>query len=296
MLALLLPALLVGFGLVALIGDDDDDAAPETGTGQTGGPGSDTLEGSAGDDLLDGRVGDDTLSGAGGDDTLIGGSGVDLLDGGAGRDALDGGNGDDVLFGGSGADELRGGDGDDALIGEAGDDELRGNEGDDGLYGSAGNDTLFGNEGEDVLYGIDVIDEALLTPEGILGVVGEETFEEFVDVDADPGEADTLNGGRDDDVLLVGSADTAIGGGGADIFALGDWVTPNAPATITDFDPAQDSIVYAYEGQVPPAVSFAVNEDDAEQVNLLVDGAVVAVLSNVELTSLDPGAVSLVVL
>ncbi|MEL6341477.1 MAG: hypothetical protein AAFQ65_16380, partial [Myxococcota bacterium] len=174
-----------------------------------------------------------------------------------GNDYVIGNAGDDFVSGGEGDDEVQGREGNDRVFGEAGDDELRGNEGDDGLYGSAGNDTLFGNEGEDVLYGIDVIDEALLTPEGILGVVGEETFEEFVDVDADPGEADTLNGGRDDDVLLVGSADTAIGGGGADIFALGDWVTPNAPATITDFDPAQDSIVYAYEGQVPPAVSFA---------------------------------------
>ncbi|MEO0936902.1 MAG: calcium-binding protein [Pseudomonadota bacterium] len=275
MLALLLPALLIGFGLAALIGDDDDDITPAPGVEEAGGPGDDTLEGGAGDDLLDGRVGADSLSGAGGEDTLIGGSGVDVLDGGAGKDLLEGGNGDDALFGGNGADELRGGNADDALIGGNGNDVLRGNEGDDGLYGSAGSDALFGNEGDDVLYGVDVIDADLLTPEGVLGVVAEETFEEFVDINADPGEADTLNGGDGNDVILAGSGDVVTGGDGLDDIVLGPWVTPDAPVTITDFNPNEDVVIFGHTTNAPPSdVRFVVDENG--DLQLVSDNGVLA--------------------
>ncbi len=44
----------------------------------TGGPGNDTLVGSAGDDVISGGAGADTLSGAAGNDALDGGAGLDL--------------------------------------------------------------------------------------------------------------------------------------------------------------------------------------------------------------------------
>ncbi|MEL7098968.1 MAG: calcium-binding protein [Pseudomonadota bacterium] len=302
MLSVLLPVLLVGLGLSSLIGGDDDTAGTvetetetetETGITDRGTSASDSLEGGSGNDLLDGRGGNDELSGNDGNDTLQGGNAFDTLDGGNGADLLEGGAGQDALFGGAGADELQGGDGEDGLVGGAGDDVLRGNAGDDGLYGGAGNDTLFGNEGDDVLYGIDVIDDALLTPDQVVGVVAEETFEEFVDINADNGEADTLNGGRDDDVLLVGSADTAIGGGGSDFFTLGDWVTPGAPAIITDFDPSEDTIVYAHQANQPPVLSFG--EDQTQgRVGLFADGQLVAYLDNVALDVLDLDAIAVV--
>lgn len=267
----LLPTLLVGLGLALLLGDDDDGGeSPRAGAEQRGDSGSDTLTGGGGPDLLDGRGGNDALGGRGGDDTLIGGggfdnltggSGDDLLDGGRGADLLDGGPGDDTLeggaredalFGGTGDDSLSGGDVDDELFGGAGDDVLNGDAGGDGLYGGAGNDTLAGGEGDDVLYGVDLIDEAILTPEAASGVISEEDFAEFIDLDGDPEEADVLDGGGGNDVLLVGANDVVTGGNGQDDFVLGDWVTPGNPVTITDFDPDMDILIFAHEGATPP--------------------------------------------
>ena len=62
-----------------------------------GGPGSDTLIGSAADDVLNGDGGDDSLDGGAGDDHLLGGDGNDTLLGNAGVDYLQGEAGTDTL-------------------------------------------------------------------------------------------------------------------------------------------------------------------------------------------------------
>jgi Ca2+-binding RTX toxin-like protein len=59
-----------------------------------GGPGNDTLIGSAGDDRLDGGTGNDRLKGRGGADSLFFGMGNDVLTGGAGSDILLGSDAD----------------------------------------------------------------------------------------------------------------------------------------------------------------------------------------------------------
>jgi Ca2+-binding RTX toxin-like protein len=75
-----------------------------------GGPGDDTLRGTAAADALFGLAGDDRLFGLAGDDALIGGSDNDRLFGGAGADFLEGGGGSnrrDLMAGGAGADHFR---------------------------------------------------------------------------------------------------------------------------------------------------------------------------------------------
>jgi hypothetical protein len=62
-----------------------------------GGPGSDTLIGSAADDVLNGQAGNDLLDGGPGDDHLLGGDGNDRLTGGEGIDYFQGEGGTDVL-------------------------------------------------------------------------------------------------------------------------------------------------------------------------------------------------------
>ncbi len=62
-----------------------------------GGPGSDTLIGSAADDVLNGEAGDDLIDGGPGDDHLLGGDGNDTLTGGDGVDYFQGEGGADVL-------------------------------------------------------------------------------------------------------------------------------------------------------------------------------------------------------
>jgi Tol biopolymer transport system component len=69
-----------------------------------GGPGPDTIQGTANSDQLFGAGGDDTLFGLGGPDRLVGGPGRDTLNGGGGRDRLFGEAGNDMLRGGGGAD------------------------------------------------------------------------------------------------------------------------------------------------------------------------------------------------
>ena len=125
---------------------------PET---ETGGSGSDLMEGLGGDDVLDGAEGDDVIYGGYGDDSLEGGDGNDLIDGGRGSDIAYGGDGDDTLVVRSDAGEQRIGQ---LAIGEPtrGDPDnevneelqkLKGYEGqpllsDDILFGGAGKDTF----------------------------------------------------------------------------------------------------------------------------------------------------------
>jgi Ca2+-binding RTX toxin-like protein len=72
------------------------------------GVGSQTFEGGAGDDLIYGDRGNDILRGNAGDDRLYGGIGDDRLEGGPGNDWLSGGFGADTIDGGEGSDYVRG--------------------------------------------------------------------------------------------------------------------------------------------------------------------------------------------
>jgi Ca2+-binding RTX toxin-like protein len=100
-------ALLVA-GMVAV-------AAPVIAQVRDGGPGSDTLKGTAKADQLSGRGGADTLKGRGGDDKLSGGAGDDELNGSKGKDRISGGGASDVLIGGKGNDTLNPGKGEDQV-------------------------------------------------------------------------------------------------------------------------------------------------------------------------------------
>ncbi|MEA2272813.1 MAG: hypothetical protein QOI98_1521, partial [Solirubrobacteraceae bacterium] len=153
----------------------------------TGGPGGDSIAGSAQANVLSGGGGGDDLDGAGGDDSVDGGPGNDTLEGGAagnGRDALAGGDGVDTAnfaartagvkvsldgqandgasgegdnvgadvenaTGGSGDDDLRGNALDNALAGGNGADDENGGAGNDGLDGGAGENYLDGGSGAD---------------------------------------------------------------------------------------------------------------------------------------------------
>ncbi|WP_461472798.1 calcium-binding protein [Pararhodobacter sp.] len=227
-----------------------------SGTPFASGDGNDTLSGNDGHDWLDGGGGQDVLTGGAGNDTLIGGTGNDFLSGGdgddslvasGGRNALAGEAGDDILIGGEHADTLHGGTGDDTLRAGFGDDRLFGGEGNDLLMGGGGNDTLIG----------------------------------YAPGDADTSGADTLNGGDGDDRLVLGGGELASGGSGGDVFVLHDWIDPNNPATITDFNVSEDSLSIAYDADGPePAVTTAYDEA-LGGMRVMVNGATVAVLSGV---------------
>jgi len=252
--------------------DQDDDLEGTSNSDRiSGGPGDDRIDGGGGDDFLNGNDGHDRLEGSGGNDTLKGGPGQDVLIGGEGNDTLDGswrsdklygGAGDDYLDGGGHDDELVGGDGDDHLDGGNGHDYLDGDDGDDRLEGGNGRDFLDGGEGDDhlegggdrdILIGGDGADE-LHGGEGDdrLGSVTEDRldYENVLD-----GSVDFLFGGEGNDFLaLAPDGDIGTGGLGSDTFVLTIDTTINietddfTAATITDFNPEQDTIVLDLDG------------------------------------------------
>lgn len=249
---------LLGVGLVVSIFDDDDDNSFDTDEDSR-------IEGTSGDDLIDAEGGDDSVF-----------AGV----------------GDDAVLAGAGDDRVFGGDGDDLIVGEDGDDFLRGGAGDDLIFGGAGEDEINGDVGDDQIVGADIIDARGIfeaTETSILtGVpLTEEDLAAFIDLDADTGEADTLNGGVGSDIIIAGSNDVVDTGLGTDTVNVGQWVDPDAPVQIVGFNPFQDDIVYTYEGDTEPNVAFG--EDDDGTATLVVNGEIVAYFQNADFFDLRNG-------
>ena len=196
--------------------------------------------------VLNGAAGNEDLGGSSYADTIYGNAGNDYMEGGDGGDLLDGGADNDTIVGGSGVDTYVGGAGDDHFfIDDAGEtvaenlsegidtvhttvshtldanvenlilingagaidgtgntlaNTITGNESDNVLIGDSGADTIFGGAGNDVLDGGEGLDSL------------------------DGGDGDDLIAGdaMDDNsvgwayVWLNGSADTILGGLGAD--------------------------------------------------------------------------------
>ncbi|MEX1661571.1 calcium-binding protein [Thioclava sp. 15-R06ZXC-3] len=258
----------------------DPVVSPSAGAGDDivwGAAQGDTIEGGAGDDQIAGYEGNDTLLGGDGRDHLFGDAGDDMLAGGAGDDALNGGDGDDLLVaedgddalvGAFGADTLMGGAGSDTLSGGADGDLLRGGSGDDTLEGDAGDDTLSGDQGHDEMSG-GAGDDV------ILGLVPNAGFDDRED-------GDLLNGGAGADTLVMGSGDWANGGEDSDLFTLGEWIDPAAPATIADYAQSEDqiAIVYDPEATPDPVVSVEPSQDHEAASWVLLNGVRLAEVLN----------------
>jgi len=244
-------------------GDEADDTL-------AGGEGDDQINGYGGDDLVEGGAGDDQLYGQDGQDTVLGGEGDDTLHGEAGDDALAGEGGQDALYGHGGQDTMSGGTDDDTLHGGEDDDLLMGDEGKDALHGGLDDDTLIGGLGQDTLFGGPGSDAIIGVSEGF----GAPDFE---DLDG----RDYLNGGDDDDTILIGKDDIATGSAGADSFVLGDWITQEHQAEITDFSAAEDALMVIYDDSTDPDPELAIepDEEDADVQHLVLNGERIAMLT-----------------
>ncbi|MCC3590125.1 VWD domain-containing protein [Microcoleus sp. PH2017_28_MFU_U_A] len=132
----------------------------------------------------------------------------DIINGTQADDTISGQQGNDKIFGNSGQDVLSGNLNDDYLDGGKGQDILIGGDGNDTLVGGLGNDVLKGDNGNDILTGVDI---------------------------------NAINPG-------IEEIDTLTGGGGSDIFVLGDVNNTyydngdSDYALITDFNASEDSI------------------------------------------------------
>ena len=73
---------------------------------------------------------------------------------------------------------------------------------------------------------------------------------------------------------MIGSGDWAHGGEDGDLFALGDWIDPDTPATIADFTAQEDQITVVFDPQVTPDPLLSIEpSEDHEAANwILLDG------------------------
>lgn len=244
-IALALPGLMIAYGLGSLIIDNSTDR-------------DDDYSGTEGDDRIDAGNGDDLLDGIGGDDILIAGSGDDIAVGGEGNDIILGEQDEDTLIGGPGNDYIQGGDDNDALEGNSGDDWLQGLQGNDEILGGAGSDILLGEAGDDTLdggAGADLLvgGSALSTAadlDDLTAIRSGTSVAEALEVDPDAilnlrddNDRDSLSGGAGDDILVLGTGDTGLGGTGSDLFAILEDIGNEGPALIQDYNPAEDGLV-----------------------------------------------------
>ena len=210
---------------------------------------------SEGSDAADGFAGSD------GDDTFNGGGGNDLLAGFDGDDLLLGAKGNDWLIGFDGADHLSGGPGSDVVI------------------GGQGADDLSGGTGDDFIESANLVDESALQT-SLQGIqrVSDVVFQ--YDMTQSPDSGDTVDMGDGDDTVVAGDDDTLTGGEGADEFAVGDWISGDAPVEITDFNTAEDVLSFVYNGEGPPPDLTIERDSQTGIATLHADGEPVAVLRN----------------
>jgi Ca2+-binding RTX toxin-like protein len=259
------------------------------------------------DQTLTGGDQGDILASNGGNDQIWGGAGDDALSSRAGEDSISAGDGDDQAYGGDGNDFLMAGDGNDTVYGEAGNDVLNGEGHDDMIYagsgdddgtGGAGNDQIFGGEGSDTVSGgagNDAIDGGLGTDLMAGGVGEDELFGGAGDdtiwgqsAGAQDNDADFLNGGDGNDLLILSQGDTGNGGVGSDTFAVTDF---GANAQIVDFDPSQDQLLIQYDPKQITDPVVTVQSNDAGETLVMLNGNLVASLTNG--AALDAGQISL---
>jgi Ca2+-binding RTX toxin-like protein len=219
--------------------------------------------------LLAGTPFDDAIYGRAGADTITGDVGNDYLDGGLGDDEIDGGFGDDTISGALGSDSLTGGPGEDSIRGFGGADTISGGENDDILIGGDGPDFISGDEGSDSI-------EGGLGQDTLSGILADP--EDFPITDTDG--ADTLEGWGGADRIILGNGDHGYGefakteaDGLGDTFVVGTWIS-SPPATVHDFDPAEDSIEYYRAGGETLAI-VEVNAGGDVTWQLTADGDVV---------------------
>ena len=210
----------------------------------------------------------------------------DIIRTGGGNDTVFGEEGNDLILAGADDDRAFGGSGGDFVFGEDGNDFLRGGRNSDTIFGGAGSDTLCGDVGNDVIVGADVIQTQDLIGTLLSGPLPEDAnVIDFNDLDADTGELDILDGGFGNDTIIAGSNDLVITGPDADedVVNVGQWVDPNKPVIITQFDAAKDVMVYTFEGTETPVLEFG---ETNGQAALLVDGKATALFENTTLSEL----------
>ncbi len=264
--------LLLGLGAALIIpnlgGDDDDDESETERKEIRGTLGDDPeLNGTDGDDFIRGFDGNDTINAGAGEDIVEAGLGDDIVNGGEDRDIIRGRAGNDILNGDGGSDTIEGGLGIDIIDGGAGFDILRGGNDNDTIFGGAratddgsGNlvveevtpgDITRGNDGDDIIYNW--------------------------------GGRGLLAGGSGNDTLVLVSGQGTLEDedGETDFYILANAQDADIPTrgTITEFNPAQDTLTLTVDGELggapAPEVEFTLEERTIDEGGTPVNGVFV---------------------
>ncbi len=146
--------------------------------------------------------------------------------------------------------------------------------------------TATGGNGDDLLVGTNGIVMLLSSGAGedeltAAGLVVETPLNTVLQSDAErsdiglefskDAEAHELYPGVDVDRFLIGGNQSALRYPDVDHKDTGEWITPDVPAVITDFEPGQDVLIYHHDG---PAPNINVDEDLNGNAVLVVDGSI----------------------
>ncbi|MEX0301629.1 MAG: hypothetical protein AB3N24_04325, partial [Leisingera sp.] len=150
-----------------------------------------------------------------------------------------------------------------------------------------GADTIFGDLGDDLIVSTSAMDGeeiAAFARDVVSGsaTIDPDSLEELLMPDTDTdSDADSIQAGLGNDIVLAGDGDTVSLGEGEDTLGIGDWITEgDDPVVFTDFSKLEDTIVYSHDGEgEEPELTLEETQDefgDPDDALLFANGVLVA--------------------
>lgn len=188
----------------------------------------------------------------------------------AGRHIINGTDKGEFLGGYERAVEIFGKGGNDDVFGSRFSDIIHGGKGGDFVFADLGNDTVYGDDGNDTLDGNEGSD-------CVNGGNGNDYISALFGLETDK---DILNGGAGSDLLEFDSHTHAIGGSGADLFAIlpslkivgaQQFTIPVKDIIVEDFQDGVDRLAIS-SGSALTLTDFAVQRVDSDTIHVKLYG------------------------
>lgn len=152
--------------------------------------------------------------------------------------------------------------------------DVEGTDEDDVIQGTSFNDIISGLGGSDI----------------VSGLADDDTISAVDDI-SDLGTGDLVDGGFGMDTIYADSGDTVTGGAGADTIVAYQGAQDGV-VTVTDFDPAEDTLELVLEGPLPTDITVDVADVDGGGVMYSYDGVDIAFIENVTAEQMETANIS----